>query len=133
MRTRSIIHLVALILLTLGGCCWGYMMVLFFAMFMVTDEFIWLNFLPIAIVGINVSSIRLYRDVLIGGWKYVYNICVTILVTAICFYAEIEWTSSIHCAKGSAGLYLQTVVLVVLSILGISKSVTISRQKLLPK
>jgi len=122
-------HGVFLTLLSLAGCVLGSLVVLLFAMFMVTDNPAWEITVPVGIIAINLLSLPLYLRVLGGGWRYLYNICVTLLVTAISFYGAIEWTESIHSARGSTGLLVQTLTGVALALSGMILSVRRSRAR----
>ena len=123
----NFVHGIFLLLLALLGCLIGSQFVLFYAMFMVTDNPAWEITVPIGIIAVNLISLPLYLRVLGSGWRYFYNICVTLLVTAIAFYGAIEWTNSIHAARGSAGLLIQTITGVTLAVLGMILSVRRSR------
>jgi len=120
---------IALIISTVLGCLLAGFYVFFCGMFMTTSEGTWLMVVPIAIIVFNVLSIPIYIYVLMGPWRYLYNISITVLTAAICFYGAIEWADSIHRFKGSIGLSVWTTVGAVVSIFGMLISVIISRRK----
>jgi hypothetical protein len=122
-------HGLFLTLLSLAGCILGSLIVLLFAMFMVTDDPAWEFTVPIGIIVVNILSLPLYRRILRSGWRYLYNICATLLVTAISFYGAIEWTNSIHSARGSKALLIQTLTGVALALSGMILSVRRSRAR----
>ncbi|MFC1514898.1 hypothetical protein ACFL5X_03255 [Candidatus Omnitrophota bacterium] len=129
MEKSKVLNSIFLPLFTLGGCIVGACVVLFGAMFMVTEDFTWFYMAPVGIIVVDLFSIPAYRYVLAGVWRYVYNASVTLLVTVICFYGAIEWVETIHGSKGTLGLHLGLFIGVSLSILGMVISRKISRRK----
>ena len=128
MDRSKVLNSIFLTLFTIAGCIFGASMVMI-SMFMVTDDFTWFYMTPLGIVLINLFSISTYRWVLVGGWRYLYNVSVTVLVTVICGFGSIEWVESIHGAKGTLSLRLAALLGVLLSIAGIVISLKISRKR----
>ena len=120
---------IGLAVLTIASCFIVGFYVLFCAMFMVTSEGTWLIAVPIIIIGLNVLSIPIYIYVLTGGWRYLYNICITISTAAVCFYGVIEWAESIHRLKGSIGLLAGIIAGVTISAIGMLISIVISQRE----
>ena len=129
MDKAKVFNTIFLVLSTIGGCIFGAFTVLFFAMFMVTDNFIFFYMAPVGIAAINLFSLPAYRHVLVGIWRYVYNISITFLVTVVCFYGAIEWVESINSARGTLDLRVSFIVGVFLSVLGMVIPLRISLRR----
>ena len=122
------INTIFLVILTLTECCFSWYAVML-GLFMVADDVTWSYVAPVAILVWNLWSIPKYIHELLGWCRYLYNICITVLVTVICYYGAIKWTNTISSEADSKAVSVVALIIIILSITGMITSVKISKRK----